>query len=111
MDHPARRTVTTILHRHGVPMRRRGLDDQIDDAIRLYNQGWSLARIGERMEVVDETTAILWPLIVDGLLTMATIELWKTGHRHWKAWLSFTLGIGLSLCANIELAPLPGHLP
>ncbi|WP_338598463.1 DUF2637 domain-containing protein [Saccharopolyspora sp. SCSIO 74807] len=58
----------------------------------------------------DETTATLWPLIVDGLLTMATIELWKTGHRHratgqWKAWLSFVLGIGLSLCANIASAP------
>ncbi|WP_020500971.1 DUF2637 domain-containing protein [Sciscionella marina] len=58
----------------------------------------------------DETTATLWPLIVDGLLTMATIELWKTGHRHratgqWKAWLSFALGIGLSLCANIASAP------
>ncbi|WP_026197859.1 DUF2637 domain-containing protein [Sciscionella marina] len=58
----------------------------------------------------DETTATLWPLIVDGLLTMATIELWKTGHRYsatgqWKAWLSFALGIGLSLCANIASAP------
>lgn len=58
----------------------------------------------------DGTTATLWPLIVDGLLTMATIELWKAGHRHrptgqWKAWLSFTLGIGLSLCANIASAP------
>jgi len=58
----------------------------------------------------DETTATLWPLIVDGLLTMATIELWKAGHRYratgqWKAWLSFTLGIGLSLCANIASAP------
>jgi hypothetical protein len=58
----------------------------------------------------DETTATLWPLIVDGLLTMATIELWKTGHRQhratvqWKAWLSFILGIGLSLCANIASA-------
>jgi hypothetical protein len=58
----------------------------------------------------DETTATLWPLIVDGLLTMATIELWKAGHHHcatgrWKAWLSFALGIGLSLCANIASAP------
>lgn len=58
----------------------------------------------------DTTTATLWPLIVDGLLTTATIELWKTGHHHqapgrWKAWLSFTLGIGLSLCANIAAAP------
>jgi len=58
----------------------------------------------------DETTAALWPLIVDGLLTMATIELWRSEHHDratdkWKAWLSFTLGIGLSLCANIASAP------
>ena len=57
----------------------------------------------------DPTTATLWPLIVDGLLTMATIELWKTNHHYsegqWKAWLSFILGIGLSLCANIASAP------
>lgn len=58
----------------------------------------------------DEATATLWPLIVDGLLMMATIELWKVSHRHkatgrWTAWLSFSLGIGLSLCANIASAP------
>lgn len=58
----------------------------------------------------DVTTATLWPLIVDGLLTMATIELWKTGHLYrvtgqWKAWLSFSLGVALSLCANIASAP------
>ena len=58
----------------------------------------------------DGTTSTLWPLIVDGLLTMATIELWKAGHRsqatgQWKAWLSFALGIALSLCANIASAP------
>ncbi|WP_143446575.1 hypothetical protein [Kibdelosporangium aridum] len=51
-----RRTVSQILHRHNVPMRRRGLTpEQIDDAVRLYESGWSLARIGERM-AVDPTT-------------------------------------------------------
>ena len=51
-----RRTVSTILHRHSVPMRRRGLSTaRIDDAIRLYNQGWSLARISDRMNVADGT--------------------------------------------------------
>lgn len=51
-----RRTVSTILHRHKVPMRRRGLSaSQIDDAVRLYDQGWSLARIGDRMGVTDGT--------------------------------------------------------
>ena len=28
----------------------------------------------------DETTATIWPLVVDGLLTMATVEVWKTGR-------------------------------
>ncbi|MFC0432554.1 DUF2637 domain-containing protein [Kutzneria buriramensis] len=58
----------------------------------------------------DETTAAIWPLIVDGLLTMATVELWKTNHGHqttgrWAAWLAFAFGIVLSLCANIASAP------
>lgn len=51
-----RRTVSTILHRHGVPMRYRGLtDEQIDNAVRLYVRGWSLARIAERMDVAPGT--------------------------------------------------------
>ncbi|GAB3474067.1 DUF2637 domain-containing protein [Amycolatopsis cihanbeyliensis] len=56
----------------------------------------------------DQTTATLWPLIVDGLLTTATIELWKSRRdttSPWKAWLAFSLGIALSLCANIASAP------
>lgn len=58
----------------------------------------------------DHTTAAIWPLIVDGLLTMATVELWKTGRGRrasgrWAAWLAFALGICLSLCANIAAAP------
>jgi hypothetical protein len=58
----------------------------------------------------DTTTAAIWPLIVDGLLTMATVELWKTGHGRraggrWAAWVAFVLGICLSLCANIAAAP------
>lgn len=28
----------------------------------------------------DETTAMIWPLLVDGLLTMAIVELCKTGY-------------------------------
>lgn len=51
-----RRTVSTILHRHGVPMRRRGLSaEQIDEAVRLYNEGWSLARVAARMDVTADT--------------------------------------------------------
>jgi len=77
----------------------------------------------------DPTTAAIWPLIVDGLLMIATVELWKTpsrpsapnsethdrsgrrspptvtGESRWAAWLSFLFGIALSLCANIASAP------
>jgi len=53
-----RRRVSRILHRHGVPMRRRGLSlCQIDEAVRLYGEGWSLARIGGQMGV-DPTTVL-----------------------------------------------------
>jgi hypothetical protein len=57
----------------------------------------------------DPVTSAIWPLIVDGLLTMATIELWRPGHRDTTrrpaAWLAFAFGICLSLCANIAAAP------
>jgi hypothetical protein len=53
-----RRTVSGILHRSGVEMRRRGLSpEQVDEAVRLYEAGWSLARVGERMGV-DATTVL-----------------------------------------------------
>jgi hypothetical protein len=54
----------------------------------------------------DESTAAIWPLIVDGLLTTATVELWKQSDgRRWAAWTAFGFGISLSLCANIGSAP------
>jgi hypothetical protein len=54
----------------------------------------------------DELTAAIWPLIVDGLLTTATVELWKKSDgRRWAAWSAFGFGISLSLCANIGSAP------
>ena len=55
----------------------------------------------------DGATASIWPLIVDGLLVIATIELWKPSREasRWTAWLAFTFGISLSLCANIGSAP------
>ncbi|GLY38999.1 hypothetical protein Amsp01_050230 [Amycolatopsis sp. NBRC 101858] len=55
----------------------------------------------------DGPTASIWPLIVDGLLTTATVELWRPSHGggRWAAWVAFGFGISLSLCANIGSAP------
>jgi lambda repressor-like predicted transcriptional regulator len=51
-----RTTVTQHLRRNGVALRRRGLDDQqIDQAVHLYRQGWSLARVGARLHVDAHT--------------------------------------------------------
>ncbi len=53
-----RRTVSNLLHRHDVQMRRPGFSpNQVDDAIRLYDSGWSLARIGNHLSV-DSTTVL-----------------------------------------------------
>jgi len=51
-----RRTVSRILGRHGVLMRRRGLSpEQVDDAVHLYGLGWSLARVGRHLTVEHST--------------------------------------------------------
>ena len=51
-----RNTVSLHLRRHGVTMRRRGLDpEHIDHAVRLYESGQSLARIGNRYSVDPST--------------------------------------------------------
>ncbi len=53
-----RRTVSLILKRNGVSMRRHGLSpQQTDESARLYEAGWSLARIGQKM-TVDPTTVL-----------------------------------------------------
>jgi hypothetical protein len=47
-----RRTVSEILHRHEVPMRRGGLSaEQVDEAVHLYGLGWSLAQFGRHLGV------------------------------------------------------------
>jgi transposase-like protein len=54
----SRQTVSAILKRNGVAMRRRGLSpEQVNEAVRLYAEGQSLARIGDRLGV-DATTVL-----------------------------------------------------
>lgn len=57
----------------------------------------------------DPTGAALWPLSVDGLLVLATVGVLKaerlTRRGRTAVWLSFWLGIAVSLAANIAAAP------
>jgi AraC-like DNA-binding protein len=51
-----RETVAAIIDRAGLAPRTRGLSEyQINDAARLYAEGWSLGRLGEKFGV-DGTT-------------------------------------------------------
>jgi hypothetical protein len=58
----------------------------------------------------DPMLASIWPLVVDGLLTSATVALWKNSRSErdggrWISWVAFFFGIAFSLCANIAAAP------
>jgi lambda repressor-like predicted transcriptional regulator len=56
-----RTTVSAHLHREGVAMRRRGLDEpRVDHAARLDEQGWSVARIGARLDVDRGVDSTAW---------------------------------------------------
>jgi len=54
-----RRTVGAILKRHGVQTRWQRLSPaQIDEAVELYESGWSLAQVGERLGVTATTVQL-----------------------------------------------------
>ncbi len=51
-----RTTVAAQLRRSGVELRRQGIpSERIDEAVRLYGEGWSLQRLAERYRCDDET--------------------------------------------------------
>jgi uncharacterized protein (DUF433 family) len=50
-----RTTVIAHLERQGAPRRSGIVANNIDEAIRLYKEGWSLARVGEHFDVDAET--------------------------------------------------------
>ncbi|WP_280450690.1 helix-turn-helix domain-containing protein [Nocardia cyriacigeorgica] len=52
----SRDTVGKHLKRMGVEMRMQGLsEEQIDEAVRLYGEGWSAQRIGDKLGVYPQT--------------------------------------------------------
>lgn len=53
-----RKTVSRILHRHKVPIRRQGLSpSQVAEASRLREAGWTLKRIADRFDASARTVA------------------------------------------------------
>ena len=51
-----RTTVASHLRRAGVALRRQGVPaDRLDEAVRLYAEGWSCQRLAERFDCDDET--------------------------------------------------------
>jgi hypothetical protein len=70
-----------------------------------YQHQCDYARVGSS----DSVGAALWPLSVDGLLVLATVGVLKAGQLSRRGriavWLSFRLGIAMSLVANISAAP------
>jgi transposase len=52
-----RTTVVNILNRHGVPFRVRGMPNKdLSEVIRLYESGWSLAKLGRHFGVTGHNT-------------------------------------------------------
>lgn len=66
-------TITTLLRRQGVTLRKPGLTtDQIAAACRLYRSGWSVSRLGAKLGV-DGTT--VWrALITAGVIMRSPNE-------------------------------------
>lgn len=69
-----RRTVVIHLKRQGVPLRRDGLPAKhIKTAVRLYEEGWSLARIGTKFGTTTNT--------VRAVLLAQSVEMRKPWER------------------------------
>jgi lambda repressor-like predicted transcriptional regulator len=63
-----RATVTALLQRHGVELRKLGLaPTEIPTAADLYRQGWSLVQLGARFGVDSST---VWRALRDAGVTM-----------------------------------------
>lgn len=61
-----RTSISHCLHAFNIPLRRQGLGEQdVEEAARLYEEGWSLARLGEKYSCVH--TAIRKALLEHGV--------------------------------------------
>ncbi|OZE10087.1 hypothetical protein CH249_14385 [Rhodococcus sp. 05-2255-3B1] len=55
--------------------------------------------------------AWVWPLIVDGLVLVATVAVVALDHHRWYAWTLLGIGASLSLAGNSLHATYTGELP
>lgn len=73
----SRQTIAAILDRHGIEHRPQGLPaDNIAEASRLYESGWSLARVGNHLHVNAST--------VPNILRRIGGEIRPVGTNHWR---------------------------
>jgi hypothetical protein len=73
-----RHKVAALLQRHGVGLRTVGIsEDQVIDAPRLFREGWSLARLGDKFGVADMTVRRY--LLLAGVVMRSPNE--RTVHR------------------------------
>ena len=73
----SRQTIAAILDRHGVEHRHQRLSvDDIAEASRLYESGWSLARVGNHLQVNAST--------VLNVLRRIGAEIRPVGTNQWR---------------------------
>lgn len=73
----SRQTIVAILDRHGIEHRQQRLSaDDIAEASRLYEYGWSLARIGNHLQVNAST--------VLNVLRRIGAEIRPVGTNQWR---------------------------
>ncbi|OZE96116.1 hypothetical protein CH302_16450 [Rhodococcus sp. 15-2388-1-1a] len=60
---------------------------------------------------VPSGQAWVWPLIVDGLVLVATVAVVALDHHRWYAWTLLGIGASLSLAGNSLHATYTGELP
>ncbi|KQU44190.1 hypothetical protein ASG84_12765 [Rhodococcus sp. Leaf278] len=70
----------------------------------------ALRDLAERSGVPTDQ-AWVWPLIVDGLVLVATVAVVALDERRWYAWTLLGIGASLSLAGNSLHATYTGELP
>ncbi|AIJ21313.1 hypothetical protein [Amycolatopsis methanolica] len=103
----SRQTASLLLQRQGVAMRRQGRSpEQVDEAMRLYESGWSFALIGERM-AVDHGTVWHWHLVARGVARSAAPLTGRWRIVEMSGWHTRTLVTSYQRVFGLQRVPPP----